>query len=76
MTIRQITRMIRVFDNDAIPVDVSIDFSETLEPMFFEIEQEHSVFLSLEGIQAVYEAARKLKIEYEQLAKSKNGEEK
>ena len=65
-------RTIRVFDHKATPVDVTIDFSgyghETLgeETMFFEIDQDNAIYLSIEGIETVLAAAKKLKEEYEQ----------
>ena len=68
---KQMIRTIRVFDHKATPVDVSIDFTgyghETLgeETLFFEIDQDTAVYLSLEGIESVLSAAKKLKEEYE-----------
>lgn len=64
-------RTIRVKDGNATPIDVSIDFTgyghETLgeETLFFEIEQDQSVFLSIEGIKSVLAAAEVLKTELE-----------
>ena len=64
----QMIRTIRVKDGEAIPVDVSIDFRDeggtNGNTIFFELEQESSVFLSLEGIKAVWSAASRLEADF------------
>lgn len=80
MSVRKITRTLRIFDHNATPVDVSIDFTgyghEELgdKTIFFEIEQEQSVFLTIEGIEAVLEAAKRIKAEWDALANVGKGE--
>lgn len=75
MNVRQMTRTLRICDHNATPVDVSIDFTgyghEELgeKTIFFEIEQEQSVYLTIEGIEAVLEAAKRIKAEWDALAK-------
>ena len=69
MTVKQLTRTIRICDHNATPVDVSIDFTGANEEIggevFFEIEQEQSVYLSIEGIEAVLAAAKQIKAEWD-----------
>ena len=72
MNVRKLTRTIRICDHDATPVDVSIDFTggsdiegKNPDVIFFEIEQEQSVYLSIEGIEAVLEAAKRIKVEWD-----------
>lgn len=69
----QMIRVIRIKDHEAVPIDVSIDFSGEMgggtEVMFFEIEQDAAIFLSLDGIRSVLAAAERLKAEFEGFGK-------
>ena len=64
-------RTMRVKDGNATPIDVSVDFTgygaEELgeDVLFFEIEQDQSVFLSIDGIKSALAAAEILKAELE-----------
>ena len=75
MSVRQLTRTLRICDHGATPVDVSIDFTgyghEELgdKTIFFEIEQDQSVYLTIEGIEAVLAATKRIKAEWDALAK-------
>lgn len=66
MTVKQYTRMIRIADHDAEPMDISIHFEGGIDPMFFEIEQDldKSIVVSIQGLDALLKAAIKLKEEY------------
>lgn len=66
MTIKQRIQMIRIADHDAEPMDISIDLSDGDKPMFFEIEQDvdRSIVVSIKGLEALIEAAKKLEEEY------------
>lgn len=66
MTIKTMTRTIRIKDHNAIPMDICIDFSDSIDPvMFFEIEQENgSIVVSIDGIEALWSSAKKLQEEF------------
>ena len=80
MSVRQLTRTMRVCDHNATPVDVSIDFTgyghEQLgeKTVFFEIEQDQSVFLTVEGIEAVLGAAKRIKAEWDAMKETPHDE--
>ena len=63
--VKQMVRTIRIRDGESVQIDVSIDFCDACgtngDTMFFEIEQEQTIFLSIEGIAAVLDAATQLR---------------
>jgi hypothetical protein len=65
MTIKQITRMIRICDHDAEPMDISVHVGGGINPMFFEIEQDldKSIVVSIDGLRALLNAAKQLQQE-------------
>jgi hypothetical protein len=71
----QMIRTIRIRDGEATQIDVSVDFVDQCgtngDTMFFEIEQEQSIFMSIEGIESVLAAAKLLKAEFEKFKGAK-----